>query len=189
MDDELIARACAGEQDAFGQLIEKYDELAQRTARAFLQERETAEDAVQEAWVDAWRGLAGFRQGRPFRPWLLSIVANRCRMKVRRRRFRFVPFAWALSVAASAEMEGDPAFLVGRTDPELEQALGALSAGERQVLSLRFYTDLSLDEIAHVLDLPVGTVKSRLHRALKWLRRWLGPEAIGQRTTTERVET
>src|SRR5689334_13753456 len=85
LEEDLVRRAQAGEQQAFRQLVELHALLVERTARALLADRGLAEEAAQEAWLDAWRSLPRFQAGRPFRPWLLTIVANRCRMQARRR--------------------------------------------------------------------------------------------------------
>jgi len=85
MEGEVIRRAQRGDQRAFQQLVEQYGQLAWRTATVLLMDRTLVEDAMQESWLDAWRGLASFDPSRPLRPWLLAIVANRCRMIARRR--------------------------------------------------------------------------------------------------------
>src|SRR5689334_21911614 len=92
LEEDLVRRAQAGEQHAFRQLVETYALLVERTTRALLADRSLAEEAAQEAWLDAWRGLPRFQAGRPFRPWLLTIVANRCRMQARRHRPLSVPW-------------------------------------------------------------------------------------------------
>src|SRR4051812_47599516 len=97
LEEDLVRRAQAGEQQAFRQLVETYAGLVERTSRALLADRSLAEEAAQEAWLDAWRGLPRFQAGRPFRPWLLTIVANRCRMHARRRRPPSVPWDTVLS--------------------------------------------------------------------------------------------
>src|SRR5262249_57429230 len=88
-----ISRAQLGDTEAFHWLVERNSDVAWRTARVLLQDREQAKDAVQEAWLDAWQGLHRFTPGRPFRPWLLTVVANRCRMFGRRRVLPTVPLA------------------------------------------------------------------------------------------------
>jgi len=86
MEDNIIQRAQMGDQVAFQQLIETYNTIAWRTAQVMLPDRATVEDVIQEVWLDVWRGLPRFQQDRQFRPWLLTIVANRCRMATRRRK-------------------------------------------------------------------------------------------------------
>jgi RNA polymerase sigma-70 factor (ECF subfamily) len=80
MGDDLISRAQRGDTAAFQAIVEHYSEVAWRVVRVLLPGRHEAEDALQEAWLDVWRGLPGYSTSRPFRPWLLAVVANRCRM-------------------------------------------------------------------------------------------------------------
>src|SRR5262249_37749981 len=85
MEQDLIGRAQLGDQEAFYQLVEHNAQIVWRTAATLLHDDALAEDAAQEAWLDVWRALDRFHLDRPFRPWLLTIVANRCRMLKRRR--------------------------------------------------------------------------------------------------------
>jgi RNA polymerase sigma-70 factor (ECF subfamily) len=163
-EKEIIARAQAGDREAFRLLVKQYAALGSRTARVLLPNPSDAEDASQEAWLDAWRALPRFELGRPFRPWLLTLVANRCRMKARQQRPE-VAFDEVLISQAGQGVEVGTDF-----DGELQEALDSLDPGQRQVLALRFYADLQLEEIAEAMDVPIGTVKSRLHRGLERLR-------------------
>jgi RNA polymerase sigma-70 factor (ECF subfamily) len=171
-EDDLIRRARLGDQDAFRQLVDIYGTLTERTARVLLADRSDAEDAVQEAWLDAWRGLGSFELGRPFRPWLLTIVGNRCRMVARRRKLASVPFDDALyeRVDSLSEPQANPFGAIEAYYDDLQQALEALDGSHRRLLALRFFADLQLEEIAELLNVPLGTVKSRLHRTLQTLR-------------------
>ncbi len=83
MEDDLIRHAQAGDQTAFRQLVEIYTPVVWRTAQALLPDRSSAEDVLQESWLDVWRALPRFQQGRRLRPWLLTIVAHRCGMTTR----------------------------------------------------------------------------------------------------------
>jgi RNA polymerase sigma-70 factor (ECF subfamily) len=171
-EDDLIRRARQGDQDAFRQLVEIYGMLTERTARVLLSDRSDAEDAVQEAWLDAWRGLAGFELGRPFRPWLLTVVGNRCRMVARRRKLTSVPFDDVLydRIDAPTQLQANPFGSIEAYYEDLQEAVESLDGEHRRLLALRFYADLQLDEIAELLNVPLGTVKSRLHRTLQTLR-------------------
>lgn len=173
METDLIRRAQKGDQDAFREIVEQYASVTERTARVLMQQysRPEAEDAVQEAWLDAWRGLSRFDLERPFRPWILTLLANRCRMVARKKSLPTLPYDAHSDVEDSLATE---LYTVGKPrDEELEGALTQLEESQRQVIALRFYADLSLEEIAEVTGAPLGTVKSRLHRALARLREWL----------------
>jgi RNA polymerase sigma factor (sigma-70 family) len=172
-ESELIRLVQRGDQEAFRGLVEMYAGPAGRTARVLLHDPADAEDAVQEAWVDAWRAMPRFRAGEPFRPWILTLMANRCRMKARRRRPQTTPYSDEF-----AEMGSDSHAWASHApdyDVELHEALGELDGEQREALALRYYADLSLAEIAEVTGTPLGTVKSRLHRAITRLRVRLAP--------------
>jgi RNA polymerase sigma factor (sigma-70 family) len=180
MDEDLIRRAQAGDQDAFRQMMAAYSALAWRTARVALSDPIAAEDALQDAWLDIWRGLPRFQVGQPLRPWLLTVVANRCRMSVRRRALLAVPIDADDGATRMLIAQDDPSQRVLQTeaDAELRAALETLRADQQRVLELRFFADLDLAEMALVMGTPTGTVKSRLHRALAALRARL----TGERT-------
>jgi len=166
-ESKLIMRAQSGDKDAFRSLVETYSSLAERTARVLLSNRSDAEDAAQEAWLDAWKAMPRFQVQRPFRPWLLAIVANRCRMKARKHDPITTPYDNEL---ADLSTEPGPAESSFQYDAELEEALGDLDRDQQRVIALRFYADLQLDEIAELTNVPLGTVKSRLSRGLAALR-------------------
>lgn len=185
MDDQAIQQAQIGNQLAFQQLIEIYNSMAWRTARVLLPEWITVEDVMQEVWLDVWRGLPRFQRGREFRPWLLTIVANRCRMALRRRRVSTL----TLDVADTEQkVYADDVLehvLHLEEDVALQLALEKLSDEQRCVLELRFFADLDLSEIALITNTPLGTVKSRLHRALNNLRAYLRPVAEACKETNQ----
>ncbi|HUY76240.1 MAG TPA: sigma-70 family RNA polymerase sigma factor [Ktedonobacterales bacterium] len=196
MEDDLIRRAQGGDQAAFRALVEQYTPVAWRTARALLADRSAAEDALQDAWLDIWRATPRLDPARPFRPWLLTVVANRCRMQARRRSLPLAPLDDALAERLADETsESGYVGYVGygaaptstADDASLNAALAALTTEQRRVLALRYHADLDLNEIAEVLAIPLGTVKSRLHRALAALRARLGvaPYHIETTETTE----
>jgi RNA polymerase sigma-70 factor (ECF subfamily) len=176
MDDDLIARAQHGDQQAFEGLVDRYADIAWRTAWVLLADRTRAEDALQEAWLDLWRNLGRYGPDRPFRPWLLRIVANRCRSQARRLTLPSVSLDAHPGVLDNHSASVDDVaqtYLRREVDAELHAAFAALTPEQRQIVQLRFFADLELHEIAEVLSVPLGTVKSRLHRALATLRQHL----------------
>ncbi len=176
MEEELIERIRRGDAAAFQELVESYATLAGCVARALVPDRAPAEDAVQEAWVDVWRGLPTFDARRPFRPWLLALVANRCRKAVRRKELQTMDLAAAdADTLAAADDLADEA-VRREANAELRRVLLTLPREQQQVLALRFFADLELAEIGLVMGIPLGTVKSRLHRALAAVRERLERE-------------
>ena len=151
-----------------------------------------AEDAAQEAFVKAYLALDRFRSGSPFRPWLLAIVGNESRNRVRARGRREGLADRALAAirggATRATSDGAPRpatavespeleVLIGETQAEVRAALGALRDDERRVVACRYLLGLSESETCAALGIPAGTAKSRLHRGLRRMRESL--EAAG----------
>jgi RNA polymerase sigma-70 factor (ECF subfamily) len=170
-----------GDRDAYADLVRRHAPVAVRTA-SLLGAGPDAEDVVQEAFVKAYDSLGRFREGAPFRPWLLRIVANETSNLHRSagRRASRERSAWQrtepLLLAAGAD---DPAAAVISRErrSDLVRALSQLSETHRQVVTCRYLLDLDEVETAAVLGWPRGTVKSRLHRALRALSLVLGPSS------------
>ena len=159
---DLVARARGGDASAFALLLDPLWEAAYRLAYSMLGNRTAAEDAVQDAAMKAWRAAGRLRDDSgDLRPWFLTIVANQCRSIRRSRWWRVLRLA---KVPESAEA-------ASTTDArlDLERARAGLSSEHRDVLALRYFLDLSVDEVARVLRISVAATKSRLHRALRAL--------------------
>lgn len=179
-DADLVGRVRAGDTDAYAVLVRRHARAAMRTAR-LLGAGSDADDVVQEALVKAYRSLGSFRADRPFRPWLLRIVANEARnahrSAVRRagREERQARDLWA-------ELLDPAAAVVDREDQaRLLAAVAGLPEKHRRVVACRYLLELDEADTAVVLGLPRGTVKSRLSRGLARLREDLA-------TTTEEVD-
>jgi RNA polymerase sigma factor (sigma-70 family) len=176
-DAELIDRAKRGDVDAYGELVRRYQHDARRTAAA-IAGAGVADDAAQEAFVRAYGFLHRFRPGAPFRPWLLTVVANVARNQ-RRSSHR-----WTRALRQSGQRGGQPLAAPSAEDEaltrhrggDLRAALDALPHRYRDVVACRYLLDLTEDETARVLGLARGTVKSRLSRALDRLERHFDPE-------------
>ena len=170
-DADLIARARAGDDRAYGMLVSRHQTVAFRTAYVITGQAADAEDAAQEAFIKARAALGRFREGAPFRPWLLTIVANEAR---NRRRAAWRRIALVGRVAASEKPAPVPLpeaeALAGDDRRELAEALRRLAPDHREVVVLRYLLDLSEAECAAALRCRPGTVKSRLSRALARLR-------------------
>ncbi len=155
-------------RDALARRIEQSLDRGYRLARAILADEREAEDALQDACMTAWRRGDSLRDPDRFQAWFERILINGCRDRLRgrqRQRVRSI----ALQAAWLAEGEGmapDPA---GR-DGVLDDAFDRLDPDHRIVVLLRFWQDLTVEDIAERLGLPAGTVKSRLHYALRTLR-------------------
>ncbi len=174
MDQQsLVEQARQGDQDAFAALVRGSIDRLDTAARLILRDPELARDAVQEALIRAWRDLRSLRDPERFDAWLYRLTVNACLDLDRGRRRRPV------------EVEITPLFTPVSPDPyrdfadrELVDAmLRRLDARERSIVVLHYYLGLPLTEVAHTLRIPVGTVKSRLHRALGELRSNMPPDA------------
>jgi RNA polymerase sigma factor (sigma-70 family) len=172
--DDRPVRARRGDARAYESLVQEHQAIAFRTAYLITGSAADAEEAAQEAFVRAWLALKRFRQGAEFRPWLLAIVANEARNRVRNRRRRE-----GLAERAARELSWQAPLEqpVSAGDDRLREALAALPERDRSVLACRFVLDLGEQETAAVLGVARGTVKSRTARALERLRGLLEVEA------------
>jgi RNA polymerase sigma-70 factor, ECF subfamily len=172
--DDRPVRARRGDARAYESLVEEHQAIAFRTAYLITGSTADAEEAAQEAFVRAWLALRRFRQGAEFRPWLLAIVANEARNRVRNRRRRE-----GLAERAAGELAWQPPAVEAPTpsDGRLREALAALPERDRSVIACRYVLDLGEQETAAVLGIARGTVKSRTARALERLRGTLEVEA------------
>jgi RNA polymerase sigma-70 factor (ECF subfamily) len=167
-------RARRGDARAYESLVQEHQAIAFRTAYLITGSAADAEEAAQEAFVRAWLALKRFRQGAEFRPWLLAIVANEARNRVRSRRRRE---GLAERAAHELSWQAPLAEHAAPRDDRLREALASLPERDRSVLACRFVLDLGERETAEVLGVASGTVKSRTARALGRLREALGAEA------------
>ena len=177
-DAELAARARDGDVGAFEELVTRYQGIAFRVAWLVVRDRGDAEDAVQEAFVKAFYALPRFTPGAPFRPWIVRIVANEARNRARssRRRDGLTMLLAATDTAHAAPSPEVAA--IDRADAEaLVAALDGLPERDQLVVAYRYLFEMSEAETAEALDVRLGTVKSRLSRALVRLRTELGSTA------------
>lgn len=164
MDEpDLLDKARLGDQRAFEEVLRPLIEPAYRLAFAMLREREAAEDAVQEMALKGWRHRKRIRpELGTVRPWLLAIVANECRMALRAR--------WQSVLRVKEPPEGPGAERDLTAGIDLQRAIDRLPYRDRLLLHLYFVLDLPIDEVAQVLGIGGGAVKSRLHRVTRRLR-------------------
>jgi RNA polymerase sigma factor (sigma-70 family) len=179
---ELVSRARRGDGSAFGRLVTAHAEVAFRTAYLILGDAAEAEDAAQEAFVKVHRSLARFREGEPFRPWLLTIVGNTAR---NRRRSRGRRMALQLRAEAATDrgsaLSAEAQVIEAEQRRELIEAVNGLRPDDRLVLGARYFLDLPEAEIAALAGVRPGTVKSRLSRARGRLAAALGRGTKGDR--------
>ena len=169
-DSELVLRTRAGDVDAFGELVRRYQGIVFNVCLRLVGERLTAEDMAQETFMRAFDRLATFDETRPFAPWIKQVAANCCYSALKRN----------TPVRLPLEEETDLPDTSGQRDPvavqahreqaeELRATLGELPAHYRAVIELRHFHEMTYDEIANFLALPLSDVKSHLFRARKAL--------------------
>ena len=177
---ELVERARGGDVAAWEQIVRMYQGIAFRTAYLVAGNESDAEEAAQDAFVNAYRALGRFRRGAPLRPWLLRIVGNEARNRRRSARRRT---DLALRVAddrppGDAVPSPEAVLLAGEQRTTLLEAVGRLRDEHRLAIACRYFLDLSEEDTAAVLGCRRGTVKSRISRALDALRADLGEDSV-----------
>jgi RNA polymerase sigma-70 factor, ECF subfamily len=170
-ETEAIASARRGDPAAYAVLVRAHQEVACRAAYLVVRDAHLAEDVTQEAFVRAYSQIGRFREGTPFRPWLLRIVTNLALNEARARRRRIGVLerfsrAWRPQDVPPPE---EP-LLASEEARSVWRAMEQLAAEDRIVLQMRYFLELSEKEMATALAKPPGTVKSRLHRAMGRLR-------------------
>lgn len=180
-EKELVARAKKGDQEAFGELVRLHERKVYNLAVRMMGDPQDGEDAAQEAFLAAWRGLAMFKGDSSFATWLYRLTSNACidRLRKEKRRTAIAPSVSLDSEEGESlplpDLRYDPAETVERQERQaaVRRCMDALSDEHRQVLSLREFSGLSYAEIGGMLNLEEGTVKSRICRARLQLRKLL----------------
>ena len=171
-DLALVAAAQRGDDEAFGQLVRKYQHRVVGLAQGLLTDRAEAEDVAQDAFLRAYRGLRGFRGSSAFRSWLFQIAVNTARTHRTRRSGRMeTPVDATVLESTPGDDRLETAVV---TRDEVTRALATLPLDLREAVLLRDVEGLDYREIATALSLPMGTVESRIFRGRERLRRALG---------------
>jgi RNA polymerase sigma-70 factor (ECF subfamily) len=171
-----IEQTLHGDRAAFSQLMHRYTGAVYNLAYRMLGNAEDAEDASQEIFLRAYTRLASFDRERRFSTWLLSIGSNYCIDRLRRRRFNWMTLDDAAFSLPSAERGPERSALDHEQRATVQRALQKLPDNYRLVTVLRYWQDLSYEEIARATGLTESAIKTRLHRARHMLAEALGPE-------------
>jgi RNA polymerase sigma factor (sigma-70 family) len=174
MDRVLVEQAMAGDRDAFNELARQAIGRLYAVARLVLRDPDRASDATQDALVAAWRDLSALRDAERFDAWLHRILIRTCQREAIRQRKRRVVEVRELPLDDRPAVDELPR-VVDRD--QLERGFRALDVEERAIVVLHHLEGFSLPEIAGILGLPVGTVKSRLHRSISSMRAVLDADA------------
>ena len=166
VDRAVIEQAMAGDHDAFARVAGGSIRSMYATARLIVRDDAAAEDATQEALVNAWRYLPSLRDPDRFEAWIYRLLVNACRTQLRRGGRHDV---LEIDVTDRSRDAGDPAATLADRD-QLERGFRRLDADQRAVVILHYYRGYSVPEIAEIVGIPLGTAKSRIHRATNELR-------------------
>ena len=168
----LIARAQRGDAAAYEEIVQRYQQIAFRTAYLITGSAAEAEDATQDAFIKAYRAIGRFRPEASPRPWLLQIVANEARNRIRASGRRHTAELRVMDAHRPGDAAPSPeaAAVAAEGRRHLLESLNGLSDEDRLVIASRYLLELDVAETAAALGIPEGTVKSRLSRALTRLR-------------------
>jgi RNA polymerase sigma-70 factor (ECF subfamily) len=171
VDEEgaVLARMAAGERDALAELYARHRGSLLAYLRSLVPDPGLAEEVLQDTLFAAWTGAAGYGGRASVRVWLLGIARRRAHDAVRRRTIHAVEDS-VLEAFPTPDPEPESLAMAGADRETLRDALGRLSPLHREVLVLNFVQELSYRDIAQVLNVPIGTVMSRLHHAKRALR-------------------
>jgi RNA polymerase sigma-70 factor, ECF subfamily len=172
-DSELIDRILAGEADAFSVLLGRYQSVCTRFAVRMLASRTDADDALQSAFMRAFRGLRSCRDRERFGGWLYQIVVNECRSfatRQRKRELKFVADPDAIDRAVSIETDNDSG---SSMTERIESALARLPVDQREAFLLKHVEEMSYEEMAAITGLSISALKMRVKRAADGLRELL----------------
>ena len=173
MDSDLVVRAQRGDQQAFASLAVAVGGRLHAVAHRILRDTDLAEDATQQALLTIWRDLPQLRDPARFDAWSYRLLVRACYAEGRRTR-TWAPNLRLLPIDQSAESVG-LSMVIDRD--QLERGFRRLSLEHRSVVVLHHYVDLPLEEVAEVLGVPIGTVRSRLFHAMRGLRAALEADA------------
>ena len=166
MDTDLVRSAMRGDERAFTEIVNSVADRYLGVAHRILRDAALAEDAVQQALLSAWRDLPNLRDPAKFDGWAYRLLVHACYMEARKRK-RWHPTTIVRSIVEPTA----PDLIGGIIERErLERGFQRLSVEHRAVLIMTYYLDLPAEQVAEALDIPVGTVASRLHRARHALR-------------------
>lgn len=171
-DDELVRRTLRGDPEAYNGLIERHTPTVYRIVRRMCSDRAEAEAITQQSFLRAWENLPRSKTNQPFRPWLVQIAVNAARDAIKKLRpldFADLPDDKALGIATS-DPGPEEQLEEAEALTQLAAAVQALPAPYRMVIALRYEVEMSYEEVARALDLPLNTVRTHLRRAKQKLR-------------------
>ena len=193
-DAELLARYTAGEEGAFRELVNRYRNSLYAFLKQFLNRRDLVEDVFQETFLQLFTSRDSFDMSRPLRPWLFTIAANKAKDALRKsQRTTAVPigtisdtedmsFDEMLNTLTADEAVPYDELQRDETSAQVDQVIANMPENLREILILAYFNKFSYKQMAEILSIPIGTVKSRLHTAVaRFARDWKA--SVGSRDT------
>jgi len=177
-DAELLARYAAGDEDSFREIVARYKNSLYAFLKQFLNKRDMVEDVFQETFLQVFASRESFDTDRPLRPWLFTIAANKAKDALRKsQRAAAIPIG---TISESQEMSFDDVLNTlnfdttmpyeelerGETASRVGQVIADMPGNLREILILAYFNRFSYKQMAEILSIPIGTVKSRLHTAV-----------------------
>lgn len=187
-EETWLERAKQGDEEAFGRLIERYQVPVYNLCYRMLSDAFEAEDAAQETFLKAYRSLSRYDMDKKYINWVLTIASNHCIDRLRRRRLKLVSLEELVPGSIPIERTSGPEpTLVEQEDREaIQELLKELGPQDRAAIVLKYWYEMSYEEISEMLSLTVSAVKSRLHRArremaIRWVNRQNQPMMLKRR--------
>jgi RNA polymerase sigma-70 factor, ECF subfamily len=177
-DEELIASIVLKDRRAMTMLYARHSTNVYRFAVRMTGDSSLAEDVVSEVFLEVWRGAEGFQSRSRVSTWLIAIARNKALTARRQRQHEPLDRRRAISIADAAD---DPEVSCGKKDRSetIRRCVAQLSAAQREVIDLVYYHGRSIEEVAHIVGAPVGTVKTRMFYARRRMEKLLRPSGIG----------
>ncbi|MGC7871389.1 RNA polymerase sigma factor [Desulfosporosinus sp. SYSU MS00001] len=169
LDISLIEQVLSGNTEAFNRLVQNYSAYVYRTAFAFLHDKSEAEDASQEIFLKVYRSIHHLKDVHMFPAWFKKVITSVCLDRIKLKKLDIVPESQIESLSSSFNDPRDIRI-------ELREALGLLSSEERELVLMVDWQGYNYQEIAAILKIPLGTVKSRIHAARLHLKKILSDE-------------
>ena len=170
-EKKMIIRCLSGDQEAFRTLFDHYFSELYRTAYVLMKSPADADDVVQETFIRGFRSLEQYDINRPFRPWIQRILVNVCKDQWKKRKWFFLPLEKAYDICDSKALCPESESIKDEELQDLTDAVRKLSPKHQSVVALYFICGMRIAEVSETLEIPPGTVKSRLHHAVKSLKR------------------
>ena len=190
-ESQWLEQSSHGDEDAFAHLVERYQTPVYNLCYRMLGNHSEAEDAAQETFIKAYGSMKRYDPSRKFINWILTIASNNCIDQIRKRRFQIVPLEeWTPGDKSDSTENGIEGSIIAKEGREdIQGMIDHLGPKDRAAIILRYWYDLSYEEIANTLSLSLGAVKSRLHRARREIAElWLeqkGTVVVGKRRQDE----